>query len=118
MCCDAVVCTGHQEKPNILTFHPQARDVLMSAGYDGKIFIWDLSNHRVVMEMDPLSQPVCSKQLYMSVCYFSCTVCYLSYLLLHGVQMERALLRWLRITDCESTIPVALPVPLERGRGL
>ena len=32
--------------------------------------------------------------------------------------MERALLHLLRITDCESTIPVVLPVPLERGRGL
>ena len=59
-----------QGKANILTFHPQARDVLMSAGYDGKIFIWDLSNHSIAMEMDSLSQPVCSKQLYTTVCYF------------------------------------------------
>ena len=110
------VCAGHQEKPNVLTFHPQARDLLMSAGYDGKIFLWDLSIHRVAMEMETLSQPVGSCFMY---CTFPIMFLFIvSFLLLPGVQMECALLHSLRITVYESTILGALPVPLERGRDL
>lgn len=110
------VCAGHQEKPNVLTFHPQARDLLMSAGYDGKIFLWDLSTHRVAMEMETLSQPVGSCFMY---CTFPIMFLFIiSFLLLPGVQMECALLHSLRITVYESTILGALPVPLKRGRDL
>lgn len=66
--CDVIVYTGHHEKPNVLAFHPQARDLLMSAGYDGKIFLWDLSNRCVALEMKPLSQPVCPQAA--SACSF------------------------------------------------
>ena len=49
---------GHQEKPNILCFHPQASSLLASAGFDCQLFLWDLEERAISLRMDPLPQPV------------------------------------------------------------
>ena len=51
---------GHQEKPNVLQFHPQARSLLASAGYDCKLLLWDLSSLSVAVTLDELPEPVTS----------------------------------------------------------
>ena len=49
---------GHQEKPNILCFHPQASSLMASAGFDCRLLIWDLEQRKIALRMDPLPQPV------------------------------------------------------------
>jgi coronin-7 len=49
---------GHQEKPNILCFHPQASSLLASAGYDCRLLIWDLTERTISLQMDPLPEPL------------------------------------------------------------
>ena len=49
---------GHQEKPNIVVFHPQAKSVLVSAGYDCRLLVWDVSKPIVSIILDQLSAPV------------------------------------------------------------
>lgn len=51
--------TGHYEKPNIIQCHPQASDLLASAGYDFKIFIWNLANQSVAITLESIPEPVC-----------------------------------------------------------
>ena len=58
--CVLLFFAGHQEKANVLAFHPQAEGLLASAGYDGKLLLWDLASHCVVKEMEGLPHPVCS----------------------------------------------------------
>ena len=50
--------SGHQEKPNLLCFHPQASSLLASAGFDCQLFLWDLEERTISLRMDPLPQPV------------------------------------------------------------
>jgi coronin-7 len=49
---------GHEEKCNVLLFHPLASSLLTSAGYDGSVFIWDLENREVAITLDPLPEPL------------------------------------------------------------
>ena len=49
---------GHQEKPNLLCFHPQASSLLATAGFDCHLFIWDLEERAISLRMDTLPQPV------------------------------------------------------------
>ena len=49
---------GHQEKPNLLAFHPQATSLLASAGYDGRLLIWNLDTRKIEITMDTLPEPV------------------------------------------------------------
>jgi coronin-7 len=49
---------GHQEKPNVLCFHPQASSLLASAGFDCQLLIWDLKEGATALQMDPLPQPL------------------------------------------------------------
>ncbi|CAI8048905.1 Coronin-7 [Geodia barretti] len=49
---------GHQEKPNLLCFHPQASSLLATAGFDCHLFIWDLEERAISLRMDPLPQPL------------------------------------------------------------
>ena len=49
---------GHQEKPNLLAFHPQASSLLASAGYDGRLLIWNLDTRKIEITMDTLPEPV------------------------------------------------------------
>ena len=67
-------CTdsGHQDKANILHFHPQAKSLLASAGYDRRLLLWDLSTLNVALSLTGLSAPVCS--------FNSCCFCYILYI--------------------------------------
>lgn len=47
------------EKANVLQFHPQAKALLASSGFDGKLLLWDLSSLSVCLSMDRLPEPVC-----------------------------------------------------------
>jgi len=49
---------GHQEKPNLLAFHPQASSLLASVGYDCRLLIWNLDTQKVEITMDPLPEPL------------------------------------------------------------
>ncbi|CAI8054249.1 Coronin-7 [Geodia barretti] len=49
---------GHQEKPNLLCFHPQASSLLATAGFDCHLFIWNLEERAISLRMDPLPQPL------------------------------------------------------------
>eukprot|EP00122_Pirum_gemmata_P015908 Pgem_evm1s14866 len=39
--------TGHHQKVNIVKFHPLAKDVLISCGYDNLINVWDVSSKTI-----------------------------------------------------------------------
>ena len=49
---------GHHEKPNVLAFHPQANSLLASAGYDGKLLIWNVEKKTIEITLEPLAEPV------------------------------------------------------------
>lgn len=49
---------GHQEKPNALAFHPQASSLLASAGYDGRLLVWNVDTQKVAITLDPLREPL------------------------------------------------------------
>uniref|UniRef100_A0A1X7U457 Coronin n=1 Tax=Amphimedon queenslandica TaxID=400682 RepID=A0A1X7U457_AMPQE len=51
--------TGHYEKPNVIKFHPIAKDILASAGYDGKIFIWDVDKASIEITIEPPEPVFC-----------------------------------------------------------
>ena len=53
-----IIHEGHQEKPNVLAFHPQAKSLLVSAGYDCRILLWNLNTQQVAIELNALPQPV------------------------------------------------------------
>lgn len=55
------LCTGHQDKPNVIAFHPLAKSVLASAGYDGCLHIWNVDKKEISITLD-------IKEL-VSVCY-------------------------------------------------
>lgn len=81
LCISHEFCLGHQEKPNVLAFHPQAEGLLASAGYDRKLLLWDLSDQRIAMEMELLPQPVCcwvGHHNRLTICSFSHFSCLLS----------------------------------------
>ena len=61
--CLFVVCllttlVGHEEKCNVLAFHPHASSLLVTAGYDRNVLIWDLEEKEVAITLDPLPEPV------------------------------------------------------------
>ena len=41
-----------------MAYHPQAKDILASAGYDGKIFIWNIESKKIEITLEPLDEPV------------------------------------------------------------
>lgn len=53
-----MIITGHQDKANVLQFHPQANSLLASAGYDCRLLLWDISSLSVVLTLDKLPEPV------------------------------------------------------------
>ena len=61
--------SGHYEKPNILKYHPQANDILASAGYDLKMFIWNLASQSVAISLEPLPELVCQRSFI--TCYLA-----------------------------------------------
>ena len=65
--CFVCVCEGHQEKVNVLQFHPQAKSLLASSGYDCKLLLWDLSSHSVALSLECSSEPVCYILLLLSL---------------------------------------------------
>ena len=42
------ILRGHQQQVHVLSAHPVCPHVVMSAGYDGRMVIWDLSGGRVL----------------------------------------------------------------------
>ena len=93
------ISTGHQEKANVLAFHPQAEGLLASAGYDGKLLLWDLTDQCVAMEMEPLPQPVCCQIAHEKRCNSYVVIQLCSCMLLLGALMVHASPRLLRITS-------------------
>ena len=67
---------GHEEKCNVLLFHPLASSLLTSAGYDGSVFIWDLENREVAITLDPLPEPVSSSATQAGISYKFCMCVY------------------------------------------
>ena len=59
-----VLFVGHREKANILCFHPLASDVMATAGYDGKLLIWDMNKRQVEISLDPVQEPVRHSTLF------------------------------------------------------
>ena len=96
-----VFCEGHQEKVSILQFHPQAKSLLASAGYDCKLLLWDLSSRSVALSLEDTSEPV------LDFCFCSgldSGYCFLinSSFAWHGVLMELNWQHLLKITLYES----------------
>eukprot|EP01137_Pigoraptor_chileana_P029063 Opistho-2@13765 len=44
--------SGHRQKINVIRFHPTARNVVATAGYDFAIKLWDLSNGNELVTID------------------------------------------------------------------
>jgi len=63
------LCLGHHEKANVLCFHPLASNILATAAYDGKIFIWNVAKQQVEITLDPIQEPVMRQEIIM--CYYS-----------------------------------------------
>lgn len=55
---NTLMVAGHQEKPNVIQFHPFAKSLLASAGYDCRLLVWDISKLAVAISLDELSAPV------------------------------------------------------------
>ena len=53
-----ICSTGHYEKPNIVKFHPHAQDVLTSAGYDCRVFLWNIGTGSIEIKLDATPEPV------------------------------------------------------------
>ena len=49
---------GHYEKPNVIKFHPISQDILASAGYDCKVFIWNVETRSIEITLDATPDPV------------------------------------------------------------
>ena len=49
---------GHQEKPNILCFHPLASSILASCGYDCRLYIWNVNTKKIAITLNPVKEPV------------------------------------------------------------
>jgi coronin-7 len=52
------VLQGHYEKSNVIKYHPLAQHILASAGYDCKIFIWNVQTQSIVVTLESLPEPV------------------------------------------------------------
>ena len=48
---------GHDEKANVLQFHPQAKSIFASAGYDCQLLLWKIPTG-IIHVIDHLSAPV------------------------------------------------------------
>ncbi len=48
---------GHNEKANVIQFHPQASGLFASAGYDCQLLLWKIPTG-IVHVIDNLSTPV------------------------------------------------------------
>ena len=74
---------GHEDKCNILLFHPMASSLLATAACDGTVLIWDLDKKEVKISLDPLPEPVSGVCVCVRVCVCvfgvcvccECTVC-------------------------------------------
>ena len=49
---------GHRDKANILQFHPQAKSLLASAGYDCQVILWNLDSLSIALTLNRLPEPV------------------------------------------------------------
>ena len=69
---------GHEDKCNILLFHPMASSLLATAACDGTVLIWDLDKKEVKISLDPLPEPVSGVCVCVCVCVFLVCVCVVS----------------------------------------
>ena len=70
--------TGHEDKCNILLFHPLASSLLTSAACDGTVLIWDLEKKAVKITLDPHPEPVSGVCVCVRACVCAC-VCICTY---------------------------------------
>ena len=54
LCCVA----GHNDKPNVVRYHPTAKNVLTSAAYDQTVKLWDLDKGTDALTLTGHSEPV------------------------------------------------------------
>ncbi|KAI3372865.1 hypothetical protein L3Q82_023309 [Scortum barcoo] len=54
----ALVLEGHSKRVGIITWHPTARDVLLSAGCDNQIIIWNVSTGEAMITLDDMHSDV------------------------------------------------------------
>ena len=64
--------TGHEDKCNILLFHPLASSLLTSAACDGTVLIWDLEKKAVKITLDPHPEPVSGVCVCVCACVRAC----------------------------------------------
>ena len=90
-----LLSSGHQEKPNILAFHPQASSLLASAGYDGRLLVWNLDTQKVAITLEPLSEPV-SITLYVmeTCCPRGVSIPYQSLILFESIPSQLFAMAW------------------------
>lgn len=71
----AVVLEGHSKRVGIITWHPTARDILLSAGCDNQVIIWNVDTGDAVITLEDMHPDV-----IFSVCWnrsgnLICTAC-------------------------------------------
>lgn len=50
--------SGHIDRPNILCYHPNAKNVLASSGHDSKLILWDLNTREIKLKLDQVDTPL------------------------------------------------------------
>ena len=60
--------TGHNDKPNIVKYHPTAKGVLASAAMDLTIKIWDVDKAKDLITLNGLTDSVRILNTYWYIC--------------------------------------------------
>mmetsp|Transcript_12107 Transcript_12107/g.34029 ORF Transcript_12107/g.34029 Transcript_12107/m.34029 type:complete len:1461 (-) Transcript_12107:344-4726(-) len=50
------ILRGHQEQVHVLSAHPSCPDIVMSAGYDGRVIVWCLHTGTALREFSPVDR--------------------------------------------------------------
>ncbi|CAL8277579.1 unnamed protein product [Merluccius merluccius] len=71
----AVVLEGHSKRVGIVTWHPTARNVLLSAGCDNQVVIWNVGTGEALIRLDDMHPDVIFSACWSRNGNLICTAC-------------------------------------------
>ncbi|CAL8405992.1 unnamed protein product [Arctogadus glacialis] len=71
----AVVLEGHSKRVGIVTWHPTARNVLLSAGCDNQVVIWNVGTGEALVRLDDMHPDVIFSACWSRSGSLICTAC-------------------------------------------
>ena len=71
----AVVLEGHSKRVGIVTWHPTARNVLLSAGCDNQVVIWNVGTGEALGRLDDMHPDVIFSACWSRSGSLICTAC-------------------------------------------